>query len=112
MDTLILALLNGLVVPVTSVIPILVSSGILLLVFALLWSAFCAALIRDRRRLDDAWMRIRRLPMLAQGLAWLLALPVVFGLWVWRRPWPFVARLAVIGGLAGWNLLVMLPQAG
>ncbi len=112
MDTLIVALVNTVVVPVTSVIPILVSSGILFLVFAALWALFGVALVRNRRGLEEAWLGIRRQPLVVQVVAWLLALPVLVGLWIWRRPWPAIGRLAVIAGLAGWNLLVMLPQAG
>ncbi len=52
-----------------------------------------------------------RLPLVIQGLAWLLALPVLVGLWIWQRQWPMVGRLTVIAALAGWNPLVMLPQA-
>ncbi len=111
MDKLIVALVEGFVVPVTSVIPVLASSGILFLAFAVLWGLFGVALVRDRRRLLAAWTRIRRLPLVIQGLAWLLALPVLVGLWIWRRQWPLVGRLTVIAALAGWNLLVMLPQA-
>ncbi len=110
MDALIVALVNGIVVPVTSVIPVLASSGILFLVFAALWGLFAATLLRDRRALDAAWIRIRRLPLVIQGFGWLLALPVLIGLWIWRRQWPAAGRLAVIAALAGWNLLVMLPE--
>lgn len=111
MDKLIVAIVDGIVVPVTGAIPVLASSGILFLVFAGLWGAFGIALVRDRHGLDAAWIRIRRLPVVVQGLAWLLALPVLIGIWIWRRPWPIVARAVVVAGLAGWNLLVMLPQA-
>lgn len=109
MDTLIVALVNVVVVPVTSLIPILASSGILFLAFAALWALFGIALVRNRRGLEETWLAIRRRPLIVQGAAWLLALPVLVGLWIWRRPWPIVGRLAVIAGLAGWNLLVMLP---
>lgn len=111
MDKLIVAVVDGIVVPVSGFIPLLASTGILFLAFAGLWAAFGIALVRDRQGLDTAWIRIRRLPLIVQGLAWLLALPVLIGLWIWRRPWPIVARAAVVAGLAGWNLLVMLPQA-
>ena len=112
MDTLIVGLVNVVVVPVTSVIPILASSGVLFLVFAGLWALFAIALLRNRRGLEETWLGIRRQPLVVQGVAWLLALPVLVGLLIWRRPWPLVGRLAVIAGLAGWNLLVMLPPAG
>jgi hypothetical protein len=35
---------------------------------------------------------------------------VLVALWVWRTSWPAIARVAVIGGLAGWNLLVFVPR--
>ena len=117
MDNLIATLVDGvlvtvidhIVVPITGTIPFLASSGILLVVFAGLWAVFALALARSQPSLDAAWARIRGLPMIMRGAAWLLFLPVVAGLWVWRTSWPMAARLTVIGGLAGWNLLVFLP---
>ncbi|HYM83839.1 MAG TPA: hypothetical protein VEY67_06785 [Candidatus Dormibacteraeota bacterium] len=111
MDKIIVAVVDGIVVPVTSTIPFLASSGILLGVFVLLWVAFAVAVVRRPERLDAAWLRLRRLPPIVQALAWLLFLPVLAGLWVWRRAWPSVARLAIIAGIAGWNVLVFLPAA-
>ena len=110
MDIIILALVNGLLVPVTSVIPLLVSSGILLLASAALWVAFGVAILRSQSSLEAAWRRIRALPLLLEGLAWLLFLPFLVGLAIWRRSWPFVARVTVIAGIAGWNLLVFVPR--
>ena len=110
METIVLALVNGLVVPVTSVIPFLVSSGILLLVFAALWVAFGLAIVRSQSSLDAAWRRVRALPLPLEGLAWLLFLPLLVGLAIWRRSWPTAARATVIAGIAGWNLFVFLPR--
>jgi hypothetical protein len=106
----VVAVIDAIVVPLANAIPLLASTGILLLVFTGLWVAFGAALIRDPRRLDAVWGRLRAMPLPVQAIAWLLLLPVLAGLWVWRTGWPRVARLAVIGGLAGWNLLVMVPR--
>jgi len=110
MDTVIVTLVDLVVVPVTSLIPLLASSGALLAVFAAAWAAFGLALLRDRSRLDETWARIRHLPVLAQAVAWLLFLPVLAGLWIWRTRWPIAGRLTLIAGLAGWNLLVMVPR--
>ena len=110
MDAVITGLVNGVVVPVTSSIPFLVSSGLLLVLFGGLWIAFAIAVLRRGSSLDLAWERIRRLPRLVQGLAWLLFLPVLAGLWTWRTSWPLVARLTLITGVAGWNLLVFIPR--
>lgn len=110
MDRIIVALVDAIVVPVTGVIPFLASSGILLAVFAALWAAFLVALVRDRTIVDRAWLRLRRRPLIVQGLVWLLFLPVVAGAWIWRRSWPAPGRLTLIGALAAWNLLVFLPS--
>ncbi len=110
METLIVALVDIVTAPIVLVIPFLASTGILAATFAALWIGFGVLLVRDPARLDATWSRLRRLPLVVQGLAWLLLLPVLAGLWMWRTRWPIVARLTLIAGLAGWNVLVMLPH--
>jgi hypothetical protein len=80
--------------------------------FALFWIAFVAALIQGSGGLDQAWTTIRGWPLIVQVGAWLLFLPVMVGLWVWETTWPLVGRLVLIAGIAGWNLLVLMPSAG
>jgi hypothetical protein len=109
-DGLLVPAINVIVVPVASSVPVLASSGALLALFMLLWGAFGIALLRRRSSLDAAWTRIRALPLPVEGVVWLLFLPVLAGLWIWRTSWPLVARLAIIGGVAGWNLLVFIPR--
>lgn len=109
-DGLLVPVINVIVVPLAGAIPVLASSGLLLAVFMLLWAAFGIALFRSRSSLDVAWTRIRALPLPVEGVVWLLFLPVLAGLWIWRTSWPLVARLAIIGGVAGWNLLVFIPR--
>jgi hypothetical protein len=110
MDSIITALVDGIVVPVTGTIPLLASSGILLAAFVTIWIALGIALIRDRAALDRTWFRIRRSPLIAQGLLWLLFLPVLASLWIWRRGWHPVPRIGLMAGIAGWNLLVFMPR--
>ncbi len=110
MDRIIVTLVDTIVVPVTGVIPFLASSGLLLALFAVLWAAFGLALVRDRTALDRTWLRVRGWPLVVQALVWLLFLPVLAGLWIWRRGWPTAGRLVLIMGLAGWNLLVFMPR--
>lgn len=105
-------LINWVVLPVTRVIPFLVSSGILLVAFAALWVAFGAALVASPAALDDAWRTLVGLPLPIQGLAWLLLLPLPAGLWVWGTDWPLTVRLVLIAAIAGWNLLVFVPRRG
>jgi hypothetical protein len=110
LEALVNALVNGIVIPVTSVIPRLVSSGALLAVFAILWLAIGAAAVANPAGLDATWRAIGEWPVPAQAIGWLLFLPVMAGLWIWATDWPLVARIAVVVGLAGWNLLLFIPR--
>lgn len=111
MEQVIAGVVEGIVVPVTSVIPFLVSSGIMFLLFAALWAAFGAGLVLNQGGIDQAWAAIRGLPLIVQAIVWLLFLPVVAGLWVWESGWPVVVRLIIVIGLGGWNLLIFLPRS-
>lgn len=104
------ALVTRIVVPVTSVIPRLVSSETLLAVFAILWLAIGAAAVANPAGLDATWRAIGEWPLPAQALAWLLFLPVTAGLWIWATDWPLAARIVLVVGLAGWNLLIFIPR--
>lgn len=86
-------------------------SGILFVVFGALWIAFGVGLIWSQGSVDAAWDWVRALPLILQGVVWVLFLPVMAGLWIWETSWPLVLRLLLILGLAGWNLLVFLPRA-
>lgn len=101
--------METLVTALTPPIPFLASSGLLLAVFAALWAAFAIAALRRPGRLDAAWSRLRHTPLWVQGLAWLLFLPVVAGLWIWRRRWPLVGRSLLIAPIAAANLLTLVP---
>lgn len=79
--------------------------------FAVLWAVFAAALIWNRGSLDQTWAWISGLPLIVQGVVWLLFLPVVAGLWVWETTWPLVMRLVVVGGLGFVNLYLFFPKA-
>ena len=103
-------LVQRVVIPVTGVIPVLVRTGILLVVFAAMWLAFGVALVTNRAAIDQAWLTLSGLPLPLQAVAWLLSLPVMAGLWVWGTDWPEALRLVVIVGLAAWNILVFLPR--
>ena len=85
--------------------------GVLFVVFAVIWAAFAVAVIWSQGSLDQAWQAIRSWPLPIQVVAWVLFLPVMFGLWVWETSWPLIVRLTLVIGVAGWNLLVFLPRA-
>jgi len=110
MDQLISFFVDGIIVPVTSVIPWLVSTGILFALFALIWIGFGVGLIWSQGSLDAAWAWLRDLPLVVQAVVWVLFLPVTVGLWIWETTWPFVIRLVLILGLAWWSLMIFLPK--
>ena len=56
-------------------------TGILFVIFAALWAAFGAGLIWSQGSVDAAWDSIRALPLLIQGIVWILFLPVMAGMW-------------------------------
>jgi hypothetical protein len=89
----------------------LAATGILFAIFAIMWAAFAVALIWSQGSLDAAWQWVRSLPLILQGIVWLLFLPAMVGLWIWETTWPLILRLVVVVGIAGWNLLVILPRA-
>ena len=111
MEQVITGLVDGILVPVTSAIPWLVSSGIAFVVFAAMWVALAAGIIWNQGGVDAAWASIRELPLIVQGVLWLLFLPVTAGLWVWETSWPVIVRLVVVVGLAGWSLMIFLPRS-
>jgi hypothetical protein len=77
--------------------------------FAILWIAFVAALAFSPGTLDDLWHQMRRLPLLVQGLVWLLFLPLMIGLWIWERNWSAPIRLVLIIALGVWNVYMFFP---
>ena len=85
-------------------------SGVLFVVFAIVWIVFGAALVLSQGSVDQAWTAIRSLPLPVQAIVWVLFLPVMVGLWVWEQTWPLLVRLALVIGIGGWNLLVFLPR--
>lgn len=89
----------------------LAEHGVLFGLFALIWVAFGVALIWSQGSLDQAWQTIRGFPLIVQLVVWLLFLPVMAGLWLWETTWPLIVRVVLIVGIAGWNLLVLLPRA-
>jgi ABC-type amino acid transport system permease subunit len=89
----------------------LAENGILFAIFAVIWVAFAVGLIWSQGSIDQAWQTIRALPLLVQLVVWVLFLPVMIGLWVWETTWPLILRLVLVVGVAGWNLIILLPNA-
>lgn len=80
-------------------------------VFGALWLAFAVALIWSQGSLDQTWTWLRGLPLILQGMIWLLLLPVTAGLWAWETTWPIAIRLLTVGGLAFVNIVMFFPSA-
>ena len=102
-------LVRWVIVPVTSLIPILVRTGLLFAVFAAGWVACFAALALRPELLVEAWQSLGAAPIAAQAAAWLLFLPLTAGVWVSQTDWPPLVSAGVMAGIAGWNLLVLRP---
>ena len=110
MDQIITGFVDRVVVPLTNVIVFAVENGVAFVVFALIWVGFGWALIVSQGSLDQAWQWVRSLPLVVQGLVWLLFLPALIALWVWETTWPIIMRLVVVAGLAWWSLMIFLPK--
>jgi hypothetical protein len=80
------------------------------ILFTALWIGFAWALISSQGSLDAAWQWIRGLPLILQGVVWLLFLPVVAGLWIWHTDWAFVVRLMLVLGIGFWNVYLFYPR--
>jgi hypothetical protein len=77
--------------------------------FTALWVGFAYALISSQGSLDAAWRWVTGLPVLLQGVVWLLFLPVMLGLWIWESAWPLVIRLILVAGIGFWNVYLFFP---
>jgi hypothetical protein len=81
------------------------------LVFAALWLALVAALAFRPITVDQAWESLAHRPLAVEAIVWLLLLPIMVGLWVWRRSWVAPLRLVLLLSIAGWNLFLFFPRS-
>ena len=72
-------LVRWVIVPVTSLIPILVRTGALFAAFAAGWIALFAALALRPELLAEAWLALAGSPLAVQAVGWLLFLPLMAG---------------------------------
>jgi hypothetical protein len=110
MDQLITGFVDRLLVPVIDAFVPMITNGVAFAVFAVIWAAFAYGIVASQGNLDATWQWLRAIPLIPQALLWLLFLPVVVGLWIWETGWPFIVRLVLVAGLAGWNLWMFLPK--
>jgi hypothetical protein len=76
------------------------------------WVAFAVALLASQQTLDDLWTSVRDLPLIVEGVVWLLAFPFLIGLAIWQASWDEALRLTVIAVLAVAYTYMFLPRAG
>jgi hypothetical protein len=80
------------------------------LLFTVLWLAVLVILAFSPATLDQVWRSLRRRPLVAQAVTWLLFLPIMLGLWIWKRAWPSTIRLVLLLAIAAWNVFLFFPR--
>ena len=74
------------------------------------WVAFAVALVASQQTLDDVWTSVRDLPLLVEGVVWLLAFPFVIGLAIWQASWDEAVRLTILAVLAVAYTYMFIPR--
>jgi hypothetical protein len=74
--------------------------------------AFGYYLLSDPGKLTEVWEWVRSLPLLVQGVIWLLFLPWMIALWVWTLPWATWLRLTIVLATLAWTMWMMYPWKG
>ena len=70
-----------------------------------MWLTFGALAVASADDLDDIWSWARGLPLLLEGVVWLLLFPWMLGLAVWESSWDDWLRLLLVSSIAaGWTL--------
>lgn len=80
-------------------------------VCTILWVAFGVVLLIDQSRLVDLWHSIRGLPLLIEGLAWVVLLPWMLGLWIWNSDWVLWLRVVLVAGLGVGMIFAFFPRS-
>ena len=75
------------------------------------WVAFAVALVASQQTLHDVWISARDLPLVLEGLVWLLGFPFLVGLAIWQAAWDESVRLTVIALLAVAYTYMFVPRA-
>ena len=71
--------------------------------FTILLIGFVIALVTNRDWLDLIWNWVKSLPLLVQFLVWLIFLPVMTGLWIWKSSWSTPINLLALAGMLVWT---------
>ena len=82
-------------------------SSYAIVIFAILWVGFAAAVAVNGEWLDFLWNWVQALPVVAEIIVWVLFLPIMVGLWIWVSSWPVLVRLFAFAGIVAWTLLAV-----
>lgn len=70
------------------------------------WTAFVALLLFSEPTLGELRDTIRDLPLLIEGLVWLVFFPFVLAMTVWESSWDTWLRVVAISSFAvGWSVM-------
>jgi hypothetical protein len=78
-----------------------------IVILAILWVGFAAAVAVNREWLDLLWNWVQALPAVAEIIVWVLFLPIMVGLWIWVSSWPIFVRLLAFAGIVAWTLVAV-----
>jgi hypothetical protein len=71
-----------------------------------LWTAFGVVALVSVDKLGDLWAWVTGLPLVAEIVVWIAALPWVLGLWVSQTAWPEWLRILLVLSFAvGWTVV-------
>ena len=74
------------------------------------WVAFAVALVASQQTLDDVWTSVHDLPLLVEGVVWLLGFPFLISLAIWQASWDEAMRLTTIAVLAVAYTFMFVPR--
>jgi hypothetical protein len=84
-----------------------VLSSYAIVIFAVLWIGFAIALVVNQEWLDLLWNWVQALPAVTQIIVWVVFLPIMVGLWIWKSSWPAFLRLLAFAGIVVWTLFAV-----
>ena len=74
------------------------------------WIAFLIVLVASPQALDDLWTAVTDLPLVLEGVAWVLGFPFLVGLAIWQASWAEALRLVAIAVLAIAYMYMFRPR--
>jgi hypothetical protein len=74
------------------------------------WVAFAVALVASPQTLEVVWTSVRDLPLVVEGVVWLLGFPFLIALAIWQASWDEAVCLTVIAVLAVAYTYMFVPR--